>query len=533
MPIGSSSGEYYADAGDLLVDQYKMPEPKPVDESRPKVYITPPSTSSTMPLGGPTEAAGEFKSESGTQVPDYDYNKWKEANPGVEMAPGQHYPDTYKLPNHMTFSDESMYHGQNGEQGGHWDKGEGDTWSFTPGPSNLKYHTMDELKDYFKRVEPGNTLNPPNIEDVPHHDWIEDTLKGIYHAIQAPGEAFQGKLDPMSEEGARRVSELGMTMVGGPSGMVGKEATLGSGAVKGGKLPDIWKVDPKTLSPGTLVTAGEGGATGKYMGTTKAGTVVVDWKNFQAPPKGWEKAAWFKSDTPEPPKDVAKYQKYIDMFKDAGHNVKKAVQNAVDAHNSQFATMREKFMTDLQKSMEVPKEKGYTEPAFRGLSVYKGEGAASSIHDFNAAGLLYSSNSPMLADMYAGYLSEHPGYKVPEHAFGSGSQVMPLVIDTKDYHYYDAAGGHWTEHNSKAIQEAKKKNMKGVVVDRVSDEPNSTTTLGPKTVYITFPKGASTVKSRFAKDFDPTSPDMLKGIGAIGIGTAATGYVATDENLSQ
>src|SRR5437773_11099301 len=38
-------------------------------EQRPLVYINPPSTDSTMPLGSPTEPAGAFKSTGGTQTP--------------------------------------------------------------------------------------------------------------------------------------------------------------------------------------------------------------------------------------------------------------------------------------------------------------------------------------------------------------------------------------------------------------------------------------------------------------------------------
>lgn len=424
MPIGSSAGEYFADDSAFLVDQYKdkMPEPKPIDESRPKVYITPPSTSSTMPLGRPTEAAGEFKSEAGTQVPE-------------------------KPP--LSESIKSML-------------------PWTPvGPEEAKRMT---------------TITPEDIE----------TGMNVGMATSGGGMATKGYLTASGEFAATMKAKYG-------TGWIGKATE-----------EEYQKYNELILQ--------------------KTGKV----------------AAWFKGDTIGIPKDVQKYQGYIDMFKNAALDKmeqasevidnlspKEAFQKGVETLHGQFQNMREKFMTDLKNTMAVPSEKGYTEPAFRGLSIYKNEGEPSSIHNYYGSNYLYSSNSPMLADMYAGYLNQHPGYHVPEHAFSSGAQVMPLVINTKDYHYYDAAGGHWTEHNQKAIQEAKKKKMKGVVVDRVSDEPNSTTTLPPKTVYITFPEGAGTVKSRFAKEFDPTSPDMLKGIGAIGIGTAATGYVATDENLSQ
>jgi hypothetical protein len=92
---------------------------------------------------------------------DYDMDAWRRANPGVQMGPGQHYPDTYKKPNHPTFSDQSMYHGQGGAEGGHWTSNPDGTWAFTPGRTNLENFSADQLRDYFQRVEPGNTLNLP------------------------------------------------------------------------------------------------------------------------------------------------------------------------------------------------------------------------------------------------------------------------------------------------------------------------------------------------------------------------------------
>lgn len=93
--------------------------------------------------------------------PDYDYDSWQKANPGVQMAPGQHYPDTYKLPNHITFSDESIYH-SDVNQGGHWGQDEQGKDTFTPGPTNLQNYSFSQIKDYFQRVEPDVKLIVPD-----------------------------------------------------------------------------------------------------------------------------------------------------------------------------------------------------------------------------------------------------------------------------------------------------------------------------------------------------------------------------------
>lgn len=76
-----------------------------------------------------------------------------------------HGPDTYKKPNHQTFSEESKYNnttGPNGEKyvGGRW--GEND--SFMPSKEMLdnKTHDKEFLKWYFKRFEPDSKLIFPS-----------------------------------------------------------------------------------------------------------------------------------------------------------------------------------------------------------------------------------------------------------------------------------------------------------------------------------------------------------------------------------
>lgn len=94
-----------------------------------------------------------------SQVYDYDMNGFL-ASQGDQASDG-HYPDTFKKPNHPTFSDESIYHGKDGHEGGHWDLLESNKFAFTPGATNLKQHSTQELMNYFKKVEPNNILNLP------------------------------------------------------------------------------------------------------------------------------------------------------------------------------------------------------------------------------------------------------------------------------------------------------------------------------------------------------------------------------------
>lgn len=205
----------------------------------------------------------QYSYETPLETKDYDYDAWQKANPGVQMAPGQHYPDTFKLPNHMTFSDESMYHG--GEnQGGHWGTDDQGNDTFTPGRTNLEQHSMSDLRDYFSRVEPNAKLLPPDIDDVPHHDWVEGLFQSAKDAFKLPGEVFGGKVDPTSQQGIEKSLDLASMMVFGPAPVAAKmaEGTLGS----------FMGVKSKTFNKENLYKAQNMEFEGRYFDQSKGGS---------------------------------------------------------------------------------------------------------------------------------------------------------------------------------------------------------------------------------------------------------------------
>lgn len=88
---------------------------------------------------------------------DYDLRgAWKAA--GGKLPKQGHLPDTFKKPNHPTFSAESIYQGRDGMQGGTWTQKPGGRWSFTTGPANVEMYGEQGLRDYFSRVEPDSDL---------------------------------------------------------------------------------------------------------------------------------------------------------------------------------------------------------------------------------------------------------------------------------------------------------------------------------------------------------------------------------------
>jgi hypothetical protein len=109
----------------------------------------------------PSEEAAyqAWAAKQGHAADTYDYDMrgaWKSgASSGDD--PRGHFPDTFKKPNHPTFSDQSQYHGVDGYVGGVWG-GTDEKPTFTPGATNLRMMSPAELRGYFQRVEPDATL---------------------------------------------------------------------------------------------------------------------------------------------------------------------------------------------------------------------------------------------------------------------------------------------------------------------------------------------------------------------------------------
>jgi hypothetical protein len=111
-----------------------------------------------------------FSKESGydraQDLRDYDLRgAWKElqTNPDLQSENG-HFPDTYKKPNHPTFSTESIYEGVDGFYGGTWQKLKNGSYRFHASPTTM--WNEDELRAYFKSFEAGNELVLPQYENI-------------------------------------------------------------------------------------------------------------------------------------------------------------------------------------------------------------------------------------------------------------------------------------------------------------------------------------------------------------------------------
>lgn len=90
---------------------------------------------------------------------DYDLRgAWKEGSAGTG---GAHSPDTYKKPNHPTFSNQSKYNGAEGKTGGEWVQQPGGSYTFNASDANVQNMGEQGLRNYFNKYEKGNAVNIP------------------------------------------------------------------------------------------------------------------------------------------------------------------------------------------------------------------------------------------------------------------------------------------------------------------------------------------------------------------------------------
>jgi hypothetical protein len=122
--------------------------------------------------------------------------------------------------------------------------------STTTSTTPLKPTTLpaDALKSNGGTKVPENSSsNPealPDINDIPHHDWIESTIKAIPQALALPGDILSGKVKAGTPQEIERAADLAGLMVFGPAPVASKlaDGTLGSFAGVKSKTVDLNKL---------------------------------------------------------------------------------------------------------------------------------------------------------------------------------------------------------------------------------------------------------------------------------------------------
>jgi hypothetical protein len=125
---------------------------------------------------------------------DYDYAGYTAKYGPPDQSGGQHLTDEFKRPNHITFSNESIYNSP-GAEGGRW-KQEGGKWHFYASPFNLQQHGQAEMVDYFNRREPDAVLHLPGENPAGKMSRPIPAAPSLYGTGRMMGgDAVRGKVD--------------------------------------------------------------------------------------------------------------------------------------------------------------------------------------------------------------------------------------------------------------------------------------------------------------------------------------------------
>jgi hypothetical protein len=92
-----------------------------------------------------------------------DYDTYAAYKAGIQPDERGHLTDEYKKPNHITFSDESVYAREKGAPpAGKWVGSDEEGWAFYASPTNIQNAGgVEPLQEYFQNNEPGVKLVLP------------------------------------------------------------------------------------------------------------------------------------------------------------------------------------------------------------------------------------------------------------------------------------------------------------------------------------------------------------------------------------
>jgi hypothetical protein len=129
-----------------------------------------PKTATPRPISDPAFFAWLKKYPHVRQSNDYDtYGAFK-AGLTPDPVTG-HLNDEFKLPNHITYSNESKYSkGKNAPPAGRWEGNDKDGWTFHATSTNIKNAGgVEALKEYFKNNEKDSKLVLPPSNTLPEN----------------------------------------------------------------------------------------------------------------------------------------------------------------------------------------------------------------------------------------------------------------------------------------------------------------------------------------------------------------------------
>ncbi len=135
------------------------PQPDPLDYSNQYNTPIPPARQAEFQQWIVDQMKATGRNPLGDRY-DYDVNGYFLSGAGKDAR--GHGTDQFKKPNHPTFSNESQYHGHEGNYGGQWITTPQGTF-YEASPLNIRLHGPDRLKQYFQQTEPETQLLIPPL----------------------------------------------------------------------------------------------------------------------------------------------------------------------------------------------------------------------------------------------------------------------------------------------------------------------------------------------------------------------------------
>ena len=124
---------------------------------------------------------------------DYDLRgAWKA---GAAADHRGHLPDTFKKPNHPTFSNESIY-ASGKYPGGEWIDQGGGKWTFQASPWNVQNYGASDLQSYFSKVEPDSKLVLPTAPKAPELPAIMSPSRGYRSLLEQTSKPAKAAAKP-------------------------------------------------------------------------------------------------------------------------------------------------------------------------------------------------------------------------------------------------------------------------------------------------------------------------------------------------
>ncbi len=215
-------------------------------------------------------------------VYDYDLRgAWKELQSGTMSEDERgHLGDKYKKPNHPTFSDQSIYSGQDGVAGGVWSRNAEGKDVYTPG-RKLSSVEADRLRRYFARNEPGVVLDLKDkvFEERPLpgvntplgvFSGLGDTWKGIPAAVL---QTASSAITAFKNTGADILSRMGTDET--RAWWEGQKAVMDQNARDIREYNKVhFEVDPETMGTASQIVYGLFKTLPKAMGYGLVGGVA-------------------------------------------------------------------------------------------------------------------------------------------------------------------------------------------------------------------------------------------------------------------